>query len=188
MIKNVCDLRQVGGFLWFPPPLTSNSDLYHFIRLSAKDELPLMWFNYTVNTHCVYFKWTRGQAFSNITWRQPHLKQFCLNIDILLLFSQGPSWPRSYGSWIYNYLCNKCLSPLMLIIIVYQYLNKIVFPSIIFYSRWVKWRWHGWHMLLMFTDIKFWLVSFYKIKCQGWATIDVVFNISTLVLLEVPIQ
>jgi hypothetical protein len=24
----------------------------------------------------------------------------------------GPSW--SYGSWIYNYLCNQCLSPLKL--------------------------------------------------------------------------
>ena len=27
---------------------------------------------------------------------------------------KGPSWPWSYGSWIYNYLCNRCLSPLML--------------------------------------------------------------------------
>ena len=27
---------------------------------------------------------------------------------------EGPSWPWSYGSWIYNYLCNQCLSPLML--------------------------------------------------------------------------
>jgi hypothetical protein len=26
----------------------------------------------------------------------------------------GPSWPWSYGSWIYNYLCNQCLSSLML--------------------------------------------------------------------------
>jgi len=26
-----------------------------------------------------------------------------------------PSWPWSYGSWIYNYLCNQCLSPLMLL-------------------------------------------------------------------------
>jgi hypothetical protein len=26
----------------------------------------------------------------------------------------GPSWPLSYGSWIYNYLCNQCLSQLML--------------------------------------------------------------------------
>ena len=27
---------------------------------------------------------------------------------------EGPSWPWSYGSWIYNYLCNHCLSPLIL--------------------------------------------------------------------------
>jgi hypothetical protein len=26
----------------------------------------------------------------------------------------GPSWPWSHGSWINNYLCNRCLSPLML--------------------------------------------------------------------------
>jgi hypothetical protein len=26
----------------------------------------------------------------------------------------GPSWPWSYDCWIYNYLCNQCLSPLML--------------------------------------------------------------------------
>jgi hypothetical protein len=24
------------------------------------------------------------------------------------------SWPWSYGSWINNYLCNRCLSPLKL--------------------------------------------------------------------------
>ena len=27
---------------------------------------------------------------------------------------QGPSWSWSYGSWIYNYLCNQCLPPLKL--------------------------------------------------------------------------
>ena len=26
----------------------------------------------------------------------------------------GAAWPWSYGSWIYNYLCNQCLSPLKL--------------------------------------------------------------------------
>ena len=28
----------------------------------------------------------------------------------------GPSWPWSHGSWIYNYLCNQCLSSLMLLV------------------------------------------------------------------------
>jgi len=27
---------------------------------------------------------------------------------------KGPSWLWSYGSWIYNYLCNQYLSPLKL--------------------------------------------------------------------------
>jgi len=26
----------------------------------------------------------------------------------------GPSWSRLYGSWIYSYLCNRRLSPLIL--------------------------------------------------------------------------
>ena len=27
---------------------------------------------------------------------------------------EGPSWYWSYGSWIYNFMCNQCLSPLKL--------------------------------------------------------------------------
>jgi len=32
------------------------------------------------------------------------------NIGTIYLV-EGPSWSWSYGSWIYNYLCNQCLSP-----------------------------------------------------------------------------
>ena len=39
-------------------------------------------------------------------------KQITYNISYRNI--QGPSWPWSYGRWIYNYLCNQCLSPLML--------------------------------------------------------------------------
>jgi hypothetical protein len=40
----------------------------------------------------------------------------CIHIFIIFPFflGGGASWPWSYGSWIYNYLCNQCLSPLML--------------------------------------------------------------------------
>jgi len=31
-----------------------------------------------------------------------------------LLCQSGPSWSWSYDSWIYNYPCNQCLSPLWL--------------------------------------------------------------------------
>jgi len=27
---------------------------------------------------------------------------------------EGPSYPWSYGGWIYNYICNQYLSPLLL--------------------------------------------------------------------------
>ena len=36
------------------------------------------------------------------------------NINFIKKSNWGPSWPWSYGSWIYIYLCNQCLSPLML--------------------------------------------------------------------------
>jgi hypothetical protein len=32
----------------------------------------------------------------------------------IYLTVKGLLWPWLFGSWIYNYLCNKCLSPLML--------------------------------------------------------------------------
>ena len=37
-----------------------------------------------------------------------------LGILVTILFNliEGPSWPWSYGSWIYNHLCNQCVSPL----------------------------------------------------------------------------
>jgi hypothetical protein len=38
----------------------------------------------------------------------------CSFTYIHILSYQGPSWSWSYGSWIYNYLCNRCLSPLTL--------------------------------------------------------------------------
>jgi hypothetical protein len=62
---------------------------------------------------------------------QPRLIMVCtcppgISADCDLIFMeyfsltiQGPSWPWSYGSWIYNYLCNRCLSPLMLWVRIY---------------------------------------------------------------------
>jgi len=36
------------------------------------------------------------------------------DLTIHLILYEELSWSWSYGSWIYNYLCNKCLSPLTL--------------------------------------------------------------------------
>jgi len=35
-------------------------------------------------------------------------------MNIVIKKNMGPSWSWSYGSWIYSYLCNQCLSRLML--------------------------------------------------------------------------
>ena len=35
-----------------------------------------------------------------------------LNPSHIILNTKGPLWSWPYGSWIYNYLCNQCLSPL----------------------------------------------------------------------------
>jgi len=44
---------------------------------------------------------------------------------IFKIQSKGPSWPCSYGSWIYNYLCNQCLSPLTLWVPTHDEVNSI---------------------------------------------------------------
>jgi hypothetical protein len=44
-----------------------------------------------------------------------HIHDYFLYYSIIFPYIfWGPSWPWSYGSWIYKYLCNQCLSPLML--------------------------------------------------------------------------
>ena len=43
------------------------------------------------------------------------LSQFCwINVNTILNVKKGSSWSWSYGSWIYNYMCNQCISPLTL--------------------------------------------------------------------------
>ena len=64
----------------------------------------------------------------NLAIKQPHIVKkwmwSCMNdLQIVLIYFdhdqdfnsfEGPLWSWSYGSWIYNYLCNQCLSPLKL--------------------------------------------------------------------------
>jgi hypothetical protein len=68
-------------------------------------------------------RWISIQQYTTVTkpslWRFYFvpLKQETFSIVHYIRLSLkkvGQSWPWSYGSWIYNYLCNQCLSPLML--------------------------------------------------------------------------
>jgi hypothetical protein len=46
--------------------------------------------------------WLDGQIWMRIYYITFHY--------ITPIWDGGPSWSWSYGSWIYNYLCNQCLS------------------------------------------------------------------------------
>jgi hypothetical protein len=49
-----------------------------------------------------WYNWNIVQCCFALTIHNP-------NTELLML--KGLSWSWSHGSWIYNYLCNKCLSP-----------------------------------------------------------------------------
>jgi hypothetical protein len=64
----------------------------------------------------------------NVSCTMNYILQLCgYNFDSLCLsyYFQGPSYSRSYGSWIYNYLCNRCLSPLMLWVRILTLCDKV---------------------------------------------------------------
>ena len=58
---------------------------------------------------------------SHHTWYQSYTNSWALKTGqkLILIYlpsmrTERPSWPWSYGSWIYNYICDQYLSPLML--------------------------------------------------------------------------
>ena len=55
--------------------------------------------------------WTWAWTFFKFSFFPNTIQQ---NLHVESNSSKGPSWPWSYGSWIYNYLRNQCLSLLML--------------------------------------------------------------------------
>ena len=44
--------------------------------------------------------------------------KFFIFIHNFLIILSGSSWSWSYGSWFYNYLCNQCLLPLTLWVLI----------------------------------------------------------------------
>jgi hypothetical protein len=51
------------------------------------------------------------------SWNSRNLSLLCSLLiihSIHLHYNEWRSWPWSYGRWMYYYLCNQCLSPLML--------------------------------------------------------------------------
>ena len=51
----------------------------------------------------------------NVQWKWPKVYIVLFHISSMTPNFAGSSWSSSYGSWIYNYLYNQCLSPLNLL-------------------------------------------------------------------------
>ena len=61
------------------------------------------------------WKYSKHYNILNKTSKVSHILLFATHyLYYFKLLSVCRSWPWSDGSWIYNYLCNQCLSPLML--------------------------------------------------------------------------
>jgi hypothetical protein len=57
------------------------------------------------------------QIFINLKKKKTQIKLISILLELIDHFiysKKGSSWPWSYGSWIYNNLCNQCQSSLML--------------------------------------------------------------------------
>ena len=92
-----------GWRLWYWP-LTLIGSLNVYFKDHTID---LEWF-----ISCMYF-----DMHINCFWKLKKLKHWHFYHQFLINYIKnilGLSWPWSYGSWIYNYLCNQCQSPLML--------------------------------------------------------------------------
>ena len=101
---------------------TSNSLLFLFMQLLVMLNMIfilnwkiwkvaiLFWDSHTV-WHCKCLNLIIPYSVVQYAWVVFILRNI---IGLLHKYWWGPSWVWSYGSWIYNYLCNQCLSSLKL--------------------------------------------------------------------------
>jgi hypothetical protein len=96
-----------------------NMDILTRFRTVRLAEQSLNWSDYgnCINIHSNSPAWYMCQVIRisiDIAQWLRHSNLKCQLHTLSLYVIKEPSWPWSYGSWIYNYLCNQCLSPLML--------------------------------------------------------------------------
>jgi len=101
-----------------------NLDFYISLNFNS-DSILLLVFGYWYEICCVCFwcltpiwkiiqLYTGGQLYWWIKAKCPQ-KTTDVVFNVHCLFpTEWPSWSCSHGSWIYNYQCNQCISPLKL--------------------------------------------------------------------------
>ena len=80
--------------------------------------------------HLIYH--TKWHLHPDRSTEYPFLKcqmdRFPLYVDVFFFPLSGPSWPWSYCSWIYNYLCNDVVSSILYQGEMYNILRVLRFP------------------------------------------------------------
>ena len=115
-----------------PPPPTLVRLVKAWMNVNVIDKNQLIWklfiywylmsFFHKYNvTKCLghyYAIWTSDSNFFGPASGWPSIQPLNdvyhdVSLSIYVNLSWRSLWSWSYGSWIYNYLCNQCLSPLM---------------------------------------------------------------------------
>ena len=107
---NICDkvCQWLATGQWFSPGIavssTNRTDHHDIAKILLKVASPNT--KHQRNMTKLIFKTLVEDVFSKVLSRLFYHSRYIKFYNV--------SWSWSYGSWIYNYLCNQCLSPLKL--------------------------------------------------------------------------
>jgi hypothetical protein len=129
------------------------------------------------NFHYLLFKIIKSRVIY-IEQEQLFVPHYLVAVYIShVLFNQGPSWSWSYGSWIYNYLCNQCLPPQKLWIRI-PFMARCTLYNIMWYSLSVTCN-----RSVVFSGHSGFLHQSNWPPRYNWNTVEVVLNTTTLTIL-----
>jgi sRNA-binding regulator protein Hfq len=91
--------------LYYLPTAYENMLIYGHLISTFVLYVNMLIYGHLISTFCIIWKYVNLRTFDI------YVCIICKYVNLQTF--EGPSWSWSYSSWIY-YLCNQCLSPLML--------------------------------------------------------------------------